>query len=236
MRTELLCTDASGGATPGVGGTRAEVRPDVARELWRHRTRRGGYARAETKGEARARALAHRMGVLVDHLAKKGELDYVPAQPAEADSRWFGEVCRCLQWRRTFAYGSKIEHINRGELRGPRTAVRRLIRGGHFGVRQIVGIDSSVVEGVQAKGRGSTNSLNQIQRGTSADMLVCDIQLGVLPVSSKRNPADAPSRRKRVPKPDPDEAPAWARQFVAGDLDALAAVLPADTRSRWLLS
>ena len=114
MRTELFCTDACGGARPGVGGTRAEVRADVAQELWRHRTRRGGYARAETAGEARARALAHMFGVLEDHLVEAGfdwqaaGLD-VPAKPAEADSRWFGEVCRCLQWRPTFAYGSKIE-------------------------------------------------------------------------------------------------------------------------------
>ena len=246
VRTELYCTDACGGGSPGVGGTRAEVREDVAQELWRHRTRRGGYARAETAGEARARALAHICGVIDDHLAKQAELGDPAVKAAladlyppsgEDDPRWFGEVCRCLQWHRTFAYTGKFEHINRGELRGPRTAVRRLIRSGHFGVRQLVGIDSSVVEGVHAKGRAAPGrtQLNQILRGTSADCLVCDIQLGILPVSSKRNPADAPSRRRRVSKPDAEAAPDWARRFVAGDLDALAEVLLADPRSQLLL-
>ena len=34
---------------------RAEVRPEVVREFYRHRTRRGGYIRAETAEEVRAR-------------------------------------------------------------------------------------------------------------------------------------------------------------------------------------
>ena len=34
---------------------RAEVRLEVARELYRHRIRRGGYVRAETPAEVRAR-------------------------------------------------------------------------------------------------------------------------------------------------------------------------------------
>ena len=45
VRSELMCTDARGGMLTGVGAVRAEVRPEVARELYRHRTRRGGYVR-----------------------------------------------------------------------------------------------------------------------------------------------------------------------------------------------
>ena len=120
-----------------------------------------------------------------------------------------------------------------GELRAVRTAVRRLLRSGHFGVRQIIGIDSKVVEGIIAKGRSSSRELNLLMRSLAADMLVGDIQLGILGLASKHNPADEPSREKRVRKANPAAAPAWARNFVAGDVIALDTVLPADPRVQW---
>ena len=141
-----------------------------------------------------------------------------------------------MQWRRTFQYRSQGEPINRGELRPVRTAVRRLLRGGHFGVRQIIGIDSSVVEGVLAKGRSSSRALNLLLRSMAADMLVADIHLGVLPLRSKDNPADEPSREKRVRRADPAAAPEWARRLVAGDVFAIDTVLPADPRLQWCCS
>ena len=51
VRSELMCTDACGGVYTGIGAVRAEVLPEVARELFQHRTRRGGYVRAETAEE-----------------------------------------------------------------------------------------------------------------------------------------------------------------------------------------
>ena len=146
---------------------------------------------------------------------------------------WFGDVCKCMQWRRTFQYRSKGEPINRGELRAVRTAVRRLLRSGYFGVRQIIGVDSSVVEGVLAKGRSSSRELNMLLRSLAADMLVGDIHLGILPLASKDNPADEPSREKRVRKADPSAAPEWSRRVVAGDIAAIDCVLPADPRLKW---
>ena len=237
VRSELMCTDARGGAFTGVGAVRAEVRPEVARELYRHRTRRGGYVRAETPAEVRRRErqeywqrlLAARPD-LAEALADDDEFDDVQAA---ASARWFGDVCKCIQWRRTFQYRSKGEPINRGELRAVRTAVRRLLRGGHFGVRQIIGVDSSVVEGVLAKGRSSSRELNLLLRSMAADMLVGDIHLGILPLASKENPADEPSREKRVRRADPASAPEWARRLVAGDVTAIDSVLPADPRVQW---
>ena len=93
---------------------------------------------------------------------------------------------------RTFQYRSKGEPINRGELQAVRTVVRRLLRSGTFGVRQIIGIDSQVVEGILAKGRSSSRELNLLLRGLAADMPVADIQLGILGLASKHNPADEP--------------------------------------------
>jgi hypothetical protein len=73
-------------------------------------------------------------------------------------------------------------------LRGVRTAVRRLLRSGHFRVRQIIGVDSSVVEGVLAKGRSSSHALNLLLRSLAADMLVADIHLGILPLKGEGVP------------------------------------------------
>ena len=150
--------------------------------------------------------------------------------------RWFGEVCKCVQWRRTFQYHRKGEPINRGELRAVRTAVRRLLRSGQFHVRQMIGIDSSVVEGVLAKGRSSSRELNLLLRSLAADMLIADIHLRILPLASKHNPGDDPSREKRVRKADHAAAPLWARNFVAGDVTAVDCVLPADPRLQWCCS
>ena len=240
VRSELLCTDARGGVFTGVGAVRADVRPEVARELYRHRTRRGGYARAETPEEVRHRErseywqkLLTARPDLAEALADDDDFDDIQAGPA---GRWFGEVCKCVQWRRTFQYRSKGEPINRGELRAVRTAVRRLLRGGHFGVRQIIGVDSSVVEGVLAKGRSSSRELNLLLRSLAADMLVGDIHLGILPLASKDNPADEPSREKRVRTADPAAAPDWARRLVGGDITAIDCVLPADPRLQWCCS
>ena len=55
VRSELVRTDARGGAFTGVGAVRAKVLPEVACELYRHRSRRGGYVRAETPAEIRIR-------------------------------------------------------------------------------------------------------------------------------------------------------------------------------------
>ena len=134
------------------------------------------------------------------------------------------------------ALGRPKTAINRGELRGVRAAVRRLLRSGHFRVRQIIGVDFSVVEGVLAKGRSSSHALNLLLRSLAADMLVADIHLGILPLASKHNPADEPSREKRVRKANPRDAPPWARRFVAGDVTDVDTVLHPDPRSQWCCS
>ena len=67
-------------------------------------------------------------------------------------------------------------------------------------------------------------------------MLVGDIQLGILGLASKHNPADEPSREKRVRKAAPDRAPEWARRFLAGNISAIDFVLALDPRLRWCCS
>ena len=52
-----------------------------------------------------------------------------------------------------------------------------MIRGGHFGVSQIIGFDSNVVESILAKVRSSSRELNFLLLGLAADMLVGDTQV-----------------------------------------------------------
>ena len=103
-------------------------------------------------------------------------------------------------------------------------------------MRQIIGIDPQVVEGILAKGRSSSSELNLLLRGLAADMLVGDIQLGILGLASEHNPGDDPSREKWVRRATPDLAPEWARRFVAGDIFAVDVILPLDPRLLWCCS
>ena len=221
---EVFCTDASGGGCPGAAGVRTEVPSAVAKELWRHRERRGGYVRKESSGQVAARRLAA--------FADDAE-DFEP-DGATHDTRWFGHVCDALGWDPCYAYRPAPAHINVQELRAVRTLVRRLARAARTPIRQVVGIDSAVVCGALAKGRASSRDLNRHLRSFVAEQLFADVYLGVLGVPSKRNPADAPSRRRATRRtPEPTTLP-WASQFVRGAIDALAAVLPVETRFAWL--
>ena len=55
-------------------------------------------------------------------------------------------------------------------------------------------------------------------------------------VPSKANPADEPSRGKRVRRAAPDFAPDWARRLIAGEILAIDAALPLDPRLQWCCS
>ena len=93
-----------------------------------------------------------------------------------------------------------------------------------------------MVEGILAKGRSSSRELNLLLRGLAADMLVGDIQLGILGLASKHNPTDEPSCEKRVRKATPDRAPDWALRLLTEDVFAIDVALPLDARLPWCCS
>lgn len=72
-------------------------------------------------------------------------------------------------------------------------------------------------------------------RSYAGELLMADIQLGPLPVPSAQNPSDDPSRRRHVRRHPVAGAPAWASEFVAGNVTQVDRVLPRDGRGRWLL-
>ena len=160
--------------------------------------------------------------------------EFIEGGEVKPDGRWFGEVCDAIGWSPTFSYAPPPAHINIQELRGVRTLVRRLARSDSGPRRQLVGIDSNVVVGCLSKGRSSSRDLNRVLRSFLPEQVFADIYVGVLGVSSKQNPADAPSRRRRTRRLAVDAPQEWAVRFVHGDLAAITAVLPADSRIDWL--
>ena len=87
------------------------------------------------------------------------------------------------------------------------------------GTRRLVAYDSRVTIGVAAKGRSPSRALNHEQRRTMPYLVGPDIQEGVVWVDSKRNPADHPSRERRLPPPVPPLP--WVERFLKGDLFSL---------------
>ena len=115
-----------------------------------------------------------------------------------------------------------------------RSLVQRFAKTARAPIRQIVGIDSAMVCRALAKGRASSRDLNRHLRSFVAEQLFADVYLGVLGVPSKRNLADAPSRRKATRRPPESPTLPWASRFVRGATDSLAAVLPVESRFDWI--
>ncbi len=215
VRDELFATDASGGAGAGLGVCRAPLSSACAEELWRRRTRRGGYSGCLPQTEQTMRAILLRGCDFND----VDELDHVGDKTLERELRTrVGELCEALTWKVLAQLDAKsAKHINVHELSAVRTLVRRLIARGVRRERILVAIDSSVVDAVIAKGRSASRELLWGLRAMMGDLLFAELSLGSLPVGSAFNPADAPSRRRRLRRgPVPQPAP-WADRFAAGD-------------------
>ena len=77
--------------------------------------------------------------------------------------------------------------------------------------RLLVLSDSRVCIGAVAKGRSSSFKLNGILRSLTSWLVLGDLSLGMLWVSTKANPADDPSRF--VPLRRPTSPPSWASGY-----------------------
>ena len=81
-------------------------------------------------------------------------------------------------------------------------------------------LDSRVLLGAAVKGRSPSRRLNAVLKHSVPDILAFQLQLGHAWVSTAFNPADGPSRRKRVPRRVQSPAK-WACDFVHGDASAI---------------
>ena len=217
VSTRLLATDASGGARSGLGACATELEPAAATELWRHRARRGGYTGCLPRDKAAMRELLERLHDPDIDLFDAALEDDPEAARLTTDLRArVGQLCDACSWKESFrANADPYAHINAKELFAVRSALRRELAKGLQDTRQLVCVDSLVVLFVLVKGRSASRKLLTIVRSFACELLFAGVVLGLLPVPTKQNPSDAPSRHHRVRRGPAATTCSWARAFAA---------------------
>ena len=134
-------------------------------------------------------------------------------------------VAACLPWRVCAQYRFReTSHINLQETRAVRNEMRAHCRRHGCSKPQLLLLlsDSRVCIGAVAKGRSSSFKLNGILRSLTSWLVLGDLSLGMLWVSTSANPADDTSRFVRLRRPPPP--PSWARKYFG-----IASARPAPT-------
>jgi hypothetical protein len=222
----VLCSDACGGGRARGGGVRTTVPRSLARRLWRHRLRKGGFVYIESK-----------VGALFRHYQQgHGEWDDSYDPEPELGPRFFGDLADGLSWRKLFDFPlDGDEHVNLLEHRALTTIVLSEIRRSGGNQKLLCGVDSDVAACVAAKGRSHSWRLNGSQRRLGMQLLFAGVQLGLLRTPSSQNPADNPSRRRPVRVGPAIDVAEWARSVLRGDFDLLDDKLFHDSRERWFV-
>ena len=105
-----------------------------------------------------------------------------------------------LRWENPIGYDFKVtEHIHIQELKAIEDEIRRRTEKGDRDLRIVVCCDSRVVAGALAKGRTSSRSLSVSLRKLCVLCIAFGIQLRVLWVGTRSNPANHPSRNAVIP-------------------------------------
>eukprot|EP00971_Amphidinium_carterae_P086158 1704589-Amphidinium_carterae.1 len=80
------------------------------------------------------------------------------------------------------------------------TALRHIVRDERmWQTRAIIAVESQVAVWALKKGRSSSRALNQVLQTMLGDLLSTNVRLAPVWVAIECNPADAPTRRKRIP-------------------------------------
>ena len=137
------------------------------------------------------------------------ETEYLPTTMTEPSAD-LDELLCSLPWKDPIGYCFKdLSHINIQECVAVLDELERQVRYGFTKCRYIIAIDSRVCVGAIGKGRSSSVALNKILRKLLATALAADVDIRVLWVSTKANPADAPSRD--APLPARGARPDWSQ-------------------------
>ena len=161
----------------------------LLKEIWRFRPRRGVGQRYEVEA---------RDGV-ADASSDQSDVDSDSEENC-GDGRWASELCSAVGWQLVFRYTvRRSEHIVTKEARPICTLIRHLASEVRHGRARVVSFaDSSPNIGAWAKGRSSSKRLDRHLRQVAPDLLLTDLQIAVPYVSTKFNPADAPTRGRAV--------------------------------------
>ena len=122
-------------------------------------------------------------------------------------------VVQALKWEAPLGYDFRLtEHINVQELKALVDEIARRSQRGEHDSRVVVVCDSRVVVGAVSKGRSSSKVLGKHLRRLCALCVAHRLQVRILWIGTKANPADAPSRF--APLPPPQEAPDWLQDII----------------------
>jgi len=187
-----------------VGDT--QVAPEMARELWRARNRKGGYVRMLTEVESTCAQLCDSSDPeeqLIGELAalqNGGALGEPLTTRERARSALVGELARGQQFVERVKYRVLPgEHINIKEGRALGSALRRDAGDvSRQDKRAIKLSDSQVNVRAWAKGRSSSWRLNAVIQRGALDQIWGGIYVGLLHVPTEDNPLDDPTRNRKV--------------------------------------
>ena len=121
-----------------------------------------------------------------------------------------------LDWTVAGSYRfAKAAHVNIPEARAISRCVKKQARLAQQPFRMILLSDSMVCVGALGKGRSSSFQLNGVLRSMLGGCVVSGIDLSILWISTKCNPADFPSRFLQTPP---------LQSFLPGSIVTSAAV------------
>lgn len=182
IRRPIIARISATDASSKRGGRAATVTDRTfARVVARHAETRGEYVRLDW---------------LDRPLQPDSDMDPLPAVLVESLQKH--------RWTETQTLPFKTkEHINLLELEMVHQELKDIIRQGKQELRQVNLCDSRVVVGAYAKGRSSARAINRRLRSCLALSLGGGIHLINVWVPTDKNPADYPSRNRKIPHPTP---------------------------------
>ena len=248
VEPEITAVDASSHTAAVVSTWVGET---AARELWRHRARRGnsgarGSLEHVSLPDAKLRALEESADPAEREIAETvaeltGDLDHDDddddnGEPGPAPT-WVAELADGVGWQVDVQYRCpRGEHINLKEARPLRTVVRAGLARCLDGPRRHITLsDSSVNVGAWGvRGRSPSPRLNGFLVDVACDRLALGFYLGVTKVETEHNPADNPTRHKAVREIPRRRAPAWLAALQRGDYRLFDEALANDKAARRL--
>eukprot|EP00438_Fugacium_kawagutii_P036296 Skav217417 [mRNA] locus=scaffold2674:458921:461200:- [translate_table: standard] len=196
-RWGISCRIGASDASLEKGGRAAAVvTPSIAQTLYRFSQHKGEYVRLDWS---------------------KGMVE--PASTMHQAPRELEAIISDMPWNstETCSFAHK-QHINILETKMIHRELVDIVHSCQKPLRCVVLVDSRAAAGAWSKGRSSSRNLNRILRQSLGWSIAGQKSLHVVWVRSEANPADHPSRGKRIPPP-PDIPADITREAFGPELD-----------------
>lgn len=189
-------------------------------------SKRIGASDASSQHGGRAAALvnqstANTLYRFAEHRGEHIRLDWEKGavQPISQMERAPPELERVVQdlpWNQTESiHFSHRQHINILEAKMIYRELKDVVMKSDKPLRNVLLVDSRAAAGAWSKGRSSARNLNRILRQSLGWSLVGRKSIHLVWIRSEANPADHPSRKRRIPPPS--DEPSEYSHFAFGD-------------------